>query len=203
MQYNAAPYELAKLHENGFGDEVFKDQEYAAQLFTQSANLGHADANLVMGKAYEHGLLGCPQDPGLSIHFYTAAAEAGECEAMMALCAWYLFGAPPVLEKDENEAFEWAKRAAECGRSGPFDGRRQLTETAYAKAEYAVGYFKEVGIGCKQDALEANMWYWRAAQQGEERAKQRMAAIQQAASGGAPAPDTAKAKKGLFSKLGL
>jgi TPR repeat protein len=115
MQYNAAPYELAKLHENGFGDEVFKDQEYAAQLFTQSANLGHADANLVMGKAYEHGLLGCPQDPGVSIHFYTAAAEAGECEAMMALCAWYLFGAPPVLDKDENEAFEWAKRAAECG----------------------------------------------------------------------------------------
>jgi TPR repeat protein len=117
MQYNAAPYELAKLHENGFADEVFKDQEYAAQLFTQSANLGHADANLVMGKAYEHGLLGCPQDPGLSIHFYTAAAEAGECEAMMALCAWYLFGAPPVLDKDENEAFEWAKRAAECGGS--------------------------------------------------------------------------------------
>jgi TPR repeat protein len=76
---------------------------------------------------------------------------------------------------------------------------------AYAKAEYAVGYFKEVGIGCKQDALEANMWYWRAAQQGEERAKQRMAAIHQAASGGA-APsgtDSAKSKKGLLSKLGL
>ena len=49
------------------------------------------------------------------------------------------------------------------------------------------------------------MWYWRAAQQGEERAKQRMAAIQQAASGGAPAAgaDTAKSKKSLFSKLGL
>jgi hypothetical protein len=45
------------------------------------------------------------------------------------------------------------------------------------------------------------MWYWKAAQQGEERAKQRMKAIHQA--GGAAAPDTAKAKKGLFSKLGL
>jgi TPR repeat protein len=75
---------------------------------------------------------------------------------------------------------------------------------AYAKAEYAVGYFKEVGIGCTQDALEANMWYWRAAQQGEERAKQRMAAIHKAASGGAPAgADSAKSKKGLLSKLGL
>jgi TPR repeat protein len=119
-QYNAAPYELAKLHENGFGDDIFKDEEYAAQLFTQSANLGHADANLVMGKAYEHGLLGCPQDAALSIHFYTGAAEAGEPEAMMALCAWYLFGAEPILEKNENEAFAWAVKAAElsmCRRS--------------------------------------------------------------------------------------
>jgi TPR repeat protein len=116
MQYNSAPYELAKLHENGFGDDIFKDEEYAAQLFTQSANLGHADANLVMGKAYEHGLLGCPQDAALSIHFYTGAAEAGEPEAMMALCAWYLFGAEPILEKSEHEAFAWALRAAELSK---------------------------------------------------------------------------------------
>jgi TPR repeat protein len=86
-----------------------------------------------------------------------------------------------------------------------FDWQFGLTNApGFAKAEYAVGYFKEVGIGCKQDALEANMWYWRAAQQGEERAKQRMQAIQQAASGGASTPaDSAKSKKGLFSKLGL
>lgn len=115
-QYNAAPYELAKLHENGYGDDIFKDEAYAAQLFTQSANLGHPDANLVMGKAYEHGLLGCPQDAGLSIHFYTGAAEAGEPEAMMALCAWYLFGAEPILAKNENEAFAWAVKAAEMSK---------------------------------------------------------------------------------------
>lgn len=112
-QYNAAPYELAKLHENGFGDDIFKDEAYAAELFSQSASLGHPDANLVMGKAYEHGLLGCPQDAALSIHFYTGAAEAGEPEAMMALCAWYLFGAEPILEKNEHEAFAWALKAAE------------------------------------------------------------------------------------------
>jgi TPR repeat protein len=75
----------------------------------------------------------------------------------------------------------------------------------FAKAEYAVGYFKEVGIGCKQDSLEANMWYWRAAQQGDERAKQRMAAIQKAVSGSstASAADVHKQKKGFFGKLGL
>jgi TPR repeat protein len=33
----------------------------------------------------------------------------------MNLCAWYMVGAEPVLEKDENEAYEWAKKAAEHG----------------------------------------------------------------------------------------
>jgi hypothetical protein len=48
------------------------------------------------------------------------------------------------------------------------------------------------------------MYYWRAAQQGDDRAKARMAAIQNAAAGGSVAKhDIQKTKKGLFSKLGL
>ena len=120
-QYNSAPYELARLHENGYGEDVFKDEVYAAQLFTISADLGHPEANLVMGKAYELGLLMCPKDAALSIHFYNSAAQAGLPEAMMALCAWYLFGAEPVLAKDESEAYEWAKRAAELSKSSKMD----------------------------------------------------------------------------------
>jgi len=52
-----------------------------------------------------------------------------------------------------------------------------------AKAEYAVGYFTEMGIGCRRDPLEANMWYVRAADQGDDKAKQRLAIIQAAVSG--------------------
>ena len=37
-------------------------------------------------------------------------------EAMMALCAWYMVGADPVLEKDEGEACAWAKQAADLGK---------------------------------------------------------------------------------------
>lgn len=116
-QYNAAPYELGQLHETGYGDDVFKDEAYAAQLYTQAADLGHPLASLKMGEAYEHGLLSCPKDPALSVHFYNGAAQAGVPEAMMNLCAWYMVGAEPVLDKDENEAYEWAKRAAELGKS--------------------------------------------------------------------------------------
>lgn len=113
--YNAAPYHLGCLYETGYGDDIFLDESYAAELFTQAADLGHPEANFRMGEAYEHGKLSCPRDPALSVHFYTGAAERGHAGAMMGLCAWYMVGAPPILEKDEEEAYEWARRAAELG----------------------------------------------------------------------------------------
>lgn len=115
VQYNSGPYELGLLHITGFGEDVFKDEAYAAQLLTQAAELGHPEANFKMGQAYENGTLGCPRDAALSVHFYNGAATRGIPDAMMALCAWYMVGAEPVLEKDEAEAFEWAKKAAESG----------------------------------------------------------------------------------------
>lgn len=171
FQYNSAPYELGLMHESGYGDDIFRDESYAAQLFTKSADLGHAEANFRLGDAYEHGKLSCPRDPALSVHFYTGAAQQAHPLAMMALCAWYMVGAEPVLEKDENEAYEWARRAAETG---------------LPKAEYTVGFFTETGIGCRRDPLEANVWYVRAADHGDDRAKHRIAAIRAAATGANP-----------------
>jgi TPR repeat protein len=114
-QYPSAPYELGLLHENGYGESVLADPGYSAQLFTQAAELGHTEANFRMGDAYEHGKLSCPRDPALSVHFYTGAAQRGHALAMMALCAWYLVGAEPVLEKNEAEAYAWAVKACEYG----------------------------------------------------------------------------------------
>jgi TPR repeat protein len=70
------------------------------------------------------------------------------------------------------------------------------------KAEYACGYFTEMGIGCRRDPLEANVWYVKAADHGDERAKQRLAIIRAAASGdpSIPALDKAKGKKGANNK---
>jgi TPR repeat protein len=171
FQYSSAPYELGLLHETGFGGDIFRDESYTAQLFTKSADLGHAEANYRLGDAYEHGRLKCPRDPALAVHFYTGAAERDHPLAQMALCAWYMVGAEPVLEKDEDEAYQWALKAAESG----------LT-----KAEYAVGYFSEMGIGCRRDALAANHWYSKAAQNGDQRAIHRMAAINAASTGADP-----------------
>ncbi|KAI0515253.1 HCP-like protein [Xylaria bambusicola] len=182
--YNSAPYQLGMMYETGYGDDIFKDENYAAELFTQAAELGHPEAGYRMGDAYEHGKLGCPLDPALSVHFYTGAAERGHAAAMMGLCAWYLVGAEPILEKDEEEAYEWARRSAELG---------------FVKAQYTVGYFTEMGIGCRRDILEANVWYVKAADAGDERAKQRLQAIRLAVSGGTPM-DVAPAKSSKMRK---
>lgn len=184
FQYNSAPYELGVLHETGYGNDIFRDESYTAQLFTKSADLGHPEANYRLGDAYEHGKLSCPRDPALSVHFYTGAAQHSHPLAMMALCAWYMVGAEPVLEKDENEAYEWARKAAETG---------------LPKAEYTVGFFTETGIGCRRDPLEANVWYVRAADHGDDRATHRIAAIRAAATGANPV--TAALPKGNGAKI--
>lgn len=61
-----------------------------------------------------------------------------------------------------------------------------ISYAGLAKAQYAVGYFTEMGIGCRRDPLEANVWYVKAADQGDERAKHRIAAIRAAADGANP-----------------
>ena len=43
-----------------------------------------------------------------------------------------------------------------------------------------------MGIGCRRDPLEANVWYVRAADSGDERAKHRLAVIRATVSGGVP-----------------
>jgi TPR repeat protein len=62
----------------------------------------------------------------------------------------------------------WAKRAAEKG---------------FAKAEFAVGYYIETGIGTKADIVEAKKWYLRAAEQGQKRAMARLAELKKGPGG--------------------
>ena len=67
--------------------------------------------------------------------------------------------------------------------------------TGLAKAEYAVGYFTEAGIGCRKDPLEANVWYVKAADHGDQRAKDRLAVINAAASDATATKKNKKSKK--------
>lgn len=84
----------------------------------------------------------------MSIAWYSKAAVQEEHQSELALCGWYLTGSEGVIQQSDTEAYLWARKAALAG---------------LAKAEYAMGYFTEVGIGAPSDLEGAKRWYWRAA----------------------------------------
>ncbi|KAJ3018359.1 UNVERIFIED_CONTAM: hypothetical protein HDU68_011203 [Siphonaria sp. JEL0065] len=156
-----ALHELATLYE-GKGETngiVIPDPAYAHDLYRRGAQLGYSPSQYKLGVCYEYGLLDLPIDPRRSIAWYTRSAEQGDPEAELALSGWYLTGADGVLKQSDTEAYLWARKAADKG---------------LAKAEYAVGYYSEHGVGVKSDVEEARKWYLRAAGQNNKRAVQRL-----------------------------
>ena len=144
-----ALHELALWHEAASGSgRIAGDEAYAKQLFVQAAELGYKFSQYRLGRACEYGWMGCPIDPRLSISWYSKAAIQEEHQSELALSGWYLTGADGVLQQSDTEAYLWARKAATAG---------------LAKAEFAMGYFTEVGIGCPPSSEEAKRWYWRAA----------------------------------------
>ncbi|KAI1077507.1 hypothetical protein F5B20DRAFT_263801 [Whalleya microplaca] len=155
-----ALHELGLLYESAQpNDAILRDEGYALQLFEQSAQLGYKFSQFRMGCAYEYGLMGCPIDPRLSIMWYSRAATQEEHQSELSLSGWYLTGSEGVIQQSDTEAYLWARKAAQAG---------------LAKAEYAMGYFTEVGIGTAANLEDAKRWYWRAASQDFPKARERL-----------------------------
>ncbi|KAL1876415.1 hypothetical protein VTK73DRAFT_9354 [Phialemonium thermophilum] len=155
-----ALHELGLLYESAQpNDAILRDEAYAFQLFKKAADLGYKFSQFRLGCAYEYGLMGCPIDPRLSIMWYSRAATQEEHQSELALSGWYLTGSEGVLQQSDTEAYLWARKAAMAG---------------LAKAEYAMGYFTEVGIGVPANLEDAKRWYWRAAAQDFPKARERL-----------------------------
>ncbi|MCJ1285220.1 hypothetical protein MMC26_004559 [Xylographa opegraphella] len=153
-------HELGLLYESASGnDNIIRDESYSNQLFLQAAELGYKFSQYRLGSAYEYGQLGCPIDPRQSIAWYSKAAVQEEHQSELALSGWYLTGAEGVLQQSDTEAYLWARKAAVAG---------------LAKAEYAMGYFTEVGIGATANMEDAKRWYWRASSQNFPKARERL-----------------------------
>jgi len=128
----------------------------------KAAYLGFAKAQAKMGSAFELCQLGCDFNPALSLHYNALAAKQGEAEADMAISKWFLCGYDGVFEKDEGLAFTYAQRAAQSG---------------LPTAEFAMGYFNEVGIHVQADLKTSRSWYLKAAEHGNKDAVGRIDGI--------------------------
>lgn len=137
--------------------------EIAARIeIDKAAFLKFSKAQLKMGSAYELGSLGCNFDPTYSLHYYQLAARQGEPEAEMGISKWFLVGHENLFIKNQQIAYSYANRAAASG---------------FANAEFAMGYFNEVGINVPQNITEALAWYAKAEQHGNHDAKTRILGI--------------------------
>jgi hypothetical protein len=128
----------------------------------KAAYHGFAKAQVKMGAAYELCQLGCDFNPALSLHYNALAARQGEPEAEMAISKWFLCGHEGLFEKNDEIAFTYAQRAAQSG---------------LPTAEFALGYFYEVGIHVPVDIKEARSWYAKAAASGNKDAASRIDSI--------------------------
>ncbi|GAB7361244.1 hypothetical protein MBLNU230_g1305t1 [Neophaeotheca triangularis] len=139
------------------------DERQARVNIEKAAYLKFAKAQLKMGSAYELGSLGCEFNPALSVHYNALAAKQGEAEADMALSKWFLVGSEGVLPKNEKLAFDYAERAATSG---------------LPTAEFAMGYFYEIGMFVTSDTKKALEWYQKASDHGNQDAKGRVDGMQ-------------------------
>jgi TPR repeat protein len=130
---------------------LLRDINQARINIERAAFLGFAKAQVKMGSAYELCELGCDFNPALSLHYNNLAARQGEVEAEMAISKWFLAGHEGVFEKDEEMAFAYAQRAAQDG---------------LPTAQFAMGYFHEIGIFVPANLHVAKDWYNKAAASG-------------------------------------
>ncbi|KAJ5469465.1 hypothetical protein N7539_009083 [Penicillium diatomitis] len=139
-----------------------RDPNVARVNIEKAAYHGFAKAQVKMGAAYELCQLQCDFNPALSLHYNALAARQGEPEAEMAISKWFLCGHDGVFEKNDELAFGYAQRAAQSG---------------LPTAEFALGYFYEVGIFVPVDLREARSWYAKAAASGNKDASGRIDSI--------------------------
>ncbi|PVI06968.1 HCP-like protein [Periconia macrospinosa] len=138
------------------------DEKGARQNIEKAAYLGFAKAQLKMGSAYELCSLGCEFSPTLSLHYNALASRQGEPEADMAISKWFLCGQEGEFAKNEELAYQFAQRAATA---------------ELATAEFALGYFNEIGMHVPVNLDKAMDWYERAQRHGNPDAESRIESI--------------------------
>lgn len=87
-------------------------------LFLRAAELGHADAQYVVGRCFEDGLeeAGVEKDSARAAEWYARAVAQGHALAMQALAECYLHG--DGVPEDQKRAFDLLHRSLEAGNQG-------------------------------------------------------------------------------------
>jgi TPR repeat protein len=124
-----------------------KDYATAVREFTEVAEQGNAEAQLIVGKMYMIGQ-GIPTDSDRAMKWFRAAADQGNADAQFFLGAMYL-----LPQKDISEGLKWLKLSAQQGMQD---------------AQFLLGMAYLKGQNFTHDFVQAYMWLQLAAAQGGE-----------------------------------
>ncbi|MXP75242.1 hypothetical protein GN277_07555 [Lachnospiraceae bacterium WCA-9-b2] len=114
------------------------------------AQTGDIFAQRIIGEMFAGGY-GVPVDYESALDYYMKSADGGCCEAMNLLGTCYVYG-KSCTKKDEGEAAQWYKKAADRG---------------YARGQANWGLCNKLGVGVEKNGYEAVRWDKKAAEQGD------------------------------------
>jgi localization factor PodJL len=126
----------------------------ALEDLKKAANLGHAPAQLYLGKLYEAGRLGVKRDLAEARRWTERAAEGGDRRAMHNVALYYFNGEGG--PKNSTTAAQWFRRAAELG---------------LVDSQFNLARLYEEGLGVSQNAAEAYKWFLIASRSGDSESR--------------------------------
>ena len=147
-----AKFALGRCYLSGIGLPA-KDEKRGVELLREAAAAEDTRAMNTLGDCYNHGI-GVEKDFGEAFKLFSRAADRGNLKALGNLGALYMtgHGVPAINVKKGAELFAKGARAGEG-----------LCMFNYAQC-------LEEGVGVAKNGLQAQAWYRKAAEAGDERA---------------------------------
>jgi hypothetical protein len=125
----------------------------------KAAYFGFAKAQVAVARFMELGDIGYEVNLPLSLHYSVLAARQCDPEGEIAVSKWFLCGLDGTLQKNEELAFSYGERSA---------------ATKHAIAEFALGYYYEIGVHVPVNHEKALYWYHEALSHGYTEAQSRI-----------------------------
>ncbi len=192
-----ALYYLARIYDES--REGKHPNKEVVSVLEKSAGQGYALAQVMLGRIYQFGRRGIPQDLKKARMWYELAAAKGANEAMSQLSVIYQQSGDALTKAalaDDN--IEWLElgvkqgnaeaalnlgKMAEAGRGVPQDYKRAAklyqiaADAGIVQAQAALGNLYANGEGVPQDNKKAVLWLTKAAEDGYVEAQRKLAQV--------------------------
>ena len=153
-------YKLAGHYQNG--NEVQEDLYLAFRLLRYAADQNHEPAFAELGKCYAYAI-GTQRNYEQAAYCFSKIDYSGDINILSVMGFCYLHGLG--VPKDEHRAYDLWIDAAEHGHPENIHLCLPAAEAGYARGQYILGHYYQLGIGTPPDIHKAIELFHQAAAQ--------------------------------------